>query len=90
MSFGNEKIKGEEVMKEIISDLEKKAVDEMYEINKEFFTFGKEDRNSSSDIFLLLEKSLKDVQTIEDLEKIDFPKEYLHKLNLVESMLDEL
>ena len=77
-------------MTEIISDLEKKAADEMYEINKEFFTFGKEDRNSSSDIFLLLEKSLKDVQTIEELEEIDFPKEYLHKLNLVESMLDEL
>jgi len=77
-------------MKEIISDLEKKAVYEMYEVNKEFFVFDKKDRNSSSDIFLLLEKTLNDIQTIEELEKIDFPKEYLDKIHLVESILDEL
>ena len=75
-------------MTKIISDLEKKAIYEVYEANKEFFVFGKEDRDSSSDIFLLLEKSLKDVQTIEELEKIDFPKEYLDKINLVESIFN--
>jgi hypothetical protein len=74
----------------IISDSENKAVYEMYEANKEFFASDKSDRNSSSDIFLLLDKFLRNVNDVEELEKIDLPKEYLDKINLVEELLNEL